>query len=95
MNELLRIFPSCYADLPVSDLYRATRMLSDTGQLADGALVTEVDEIMKLRMRIEKAEELKRKEEEERQKRRKPRRDGEIAKFIKYSLRLYFCPSIE
>ncbi|XP_068677009.1 NFX1-type zinc finger-containing protein 1-like [Montipora foliosa] len=74
MNELLRRFPSCYADLPVSDLYCATRMLSDTGELADGALVAEVDEIMKLR--IEKAEELKRKEEEERQKRRKPRRDG-------------------
>ena len=88
MNELLRRFPSCYADLPVSDLYCATRMLSDTGQLADGALVTEVDEIMKLR--IEKAEELKRKEEEERQKRRKPRRDGEITKFWKYSLCI-FC----
>lgn len=93
MNELLRRFPSCYADLPVSDLYCATRMLSDTGQLADGALVMEVDEIMKLR--IEKAEELKRKEEEERQKRRKPRREGEIAKFTKYSLRLYFCLPIE
>ena len=88
MNELLRRFPSCYADLPVSDLYCATRMLSDTGQLADGALVTEVDKIMKLR--IEKAEELKRKEEEERQKRRKPRRDGEVTKFLKYSLCLYF-----
>ncbi|KAL9983502.1 hypothetical protein ACROYT_G005685 [Oculina patagonica] len=59
MNELLRRFPSCYADLPVSDLYCGTRMLYDKGQLADGALVTEVDEIMKLR--IEKAEELKRK----------------------------------
>ncbi|KAL9983501.1 hypothetical protein ACROYT_G005684 [Oculina patagonica] len=74
MNELLRRFPSCYADLPVSDLYCGTVMLSDTGQLADGALVTDVDEIMKLR--IEKAEELKRKEEEERQKSRKPRRDA-------------------
>ena len=85
MNELLRRFPSCYADLPVSDLYCGTRMLSDTGQLAtDDALVTEVDEMMKLR--IEKAEEIKRKEEEERQKRRKPRRDGEITMFMKDSL---------
>ena len=88
MNELLRRFPSCYADLPVSDLYCGTRMLCDTGQLADDALVMEVDEIMKLR--IEKAEELKRKEEEERQKRRKPRRDGEITTLMKYSLCLYF-----
>ena len=78
----------CYADLPVSDPYCGTRMLSDTGQLADGALVAEVDEIMKLR--IEKAEELKRKEEEERQKRRKPRRGGEIAMFLNFSLSLYF-----
>ena len=75
MSELLRRFPSCYADLPVPDLYCGTKRLSDTGQLADGALVTEVDDLMKLRS--EKAEELKRKEEEERQK-RKPRRDGEI-----------------
>lgn len=75
MNELLRRFPSCYAELPVPDLYCETKRLCDTGQLADDALVTEVDEIMKLR--IEKAEELKRKEEEERQKKRKPRRDGE------------------
>ena len=75
MSELLRRFPSCYADLPVPDLYCGTKRLSDTGQLADGALVREVDELMKLRS--EKAEELKRKEEEERQK-RKPRRDGEM-----------------
>ena len=65
-NELLRRFPNSYADLPVSDLYCGTRKLSDTGQLADDALVTEVDEIMKLR--IEKAEELKRKEEERQKK---------------------------
>ena len=84
MNELLRRFPSCYADLPVSDLYCGARMLSDRGQLADDALVTEVDEIMNLR--IKKAEELKRKEEEERQKRRKPRRDGKMTTFMKYSL---------
>lgn len=84
MNELLRRFPSCYADLPVSDLYCGTRMLSDTGQLADDALVTDVDEIMKLR--IEKAEELKRKEEEERQKRKKSRRHSEMTTFMKYSL---------
>ena len=76
MNELLRRFPSCYADLPLSDLYCGTMRLSNTGQLADDALVTEVDEIMKLR--IKKAEELKKKEEEERRKRTKPRRDGEI-----------------
>ena len=87
-NELLQRFPSCYADLPVSDLYCGTRMLSDTGQLTDDALVTKVDKIMKLR--IQKAEELKRKEEEERQKRRKPRRDGRITMFMKYSLCLYF-----
>jgi len=76
MSELLRRFPSCYADLPVPDLYCGTKRLSDTGQLVDGALVTEVDELMKLRS--EKAEELKRKEDEERQKRRQPRRDAEM-----------------
>ena len=75
MSELLRRFPSCYADLPVPDLYCGTKRLSDTGQLADGALIRGVDELMKLRS--EKASELKRKEEEERQK-RKPRRDGEM-----------------
>ena len=82
MNELLRRFPSSYADLPVSDLYCGTRMLSDTGQLTDEALVTEVDELMKLRS--ERAEELKRKEEEElRQQRMKPRRNGEdILKYM-------------
>jgi len=91
MKELLRRFPSCYADLPVADLYCGTRMLSDTGQLAaDDALVTEVDEIMKLR--IEKADELKRQEEEERQKRRRPRRDGEITMFRKYTYSL--CLSV-
>ncbi|KAJ7333532.1 NFX1-type zinc finger-containing protein 1 [Desmophyllum pertusum] len=75
MNELLRRFPSSYADLPVSDLYCGTRMLSDTGQLTDEALVTEVDELMKLRS--EKAMKLKRKEEEElRQQRMKPRRNA-------------------
>ena len=92
MNQLLRRFPSCYADLPLSDLYCGTRMLSDTGQLADDALVTDVDELMDLR--IQEAEELKRKEEE-RQKRRMPRRDGEMTTFMKYSLCLYFFLSIE
>ena len=75
MSELLRRFPSCYTDLPVPDLYCGTKRLSDTGQLADGALVREVDELMKFR--TEKAEELQRKEEAERQN-RKPRRDGEM-----------------
>ena len=74
MNELLRRFPNCFADLPLSELYCEARRLSDTGQLADVALVTEVDELMKLR--IKRAKELKKKEEEERQKQRKPRRDG-------------------
>ena len=74
MNELLRRFPNSYAELPVSDLYCGTRMLSDTGQLTDDALVTEVDELMKLRS--EKADELKRKEQEKQQ-RTRPRRDGE------------------
>ena len=87
MNQLLRRFPNCYADLPISDLYCGTRTLSDTGQLADDALATEVDELMKLRM--EKADELKRKEEEL-QNRGKPRRDGEMTTFMKYSLCLYF-----
>ena len=76
MSELIRRFPSCYAELPVSDLYCGTKTLSDTGQLADGALVTAVDELMKLKS--EKAEELTRKEEEEHQKRRKPRSGGKI-----------------
>ena len=87
MNQLLRRFPNCYADLPLSDLYCGTKMLTDRGQLVDDALVTDVDEIMKLR--IEKAEELKRKEEERRI-RRKPRRDGEITTFLKICLCLYF-----
>ena len=84
MNELLRRFPNCYADLPLSDLYCGTMRLSGTGQLADDALVMEVDEIMKLR--IKKAEELRKREEEERQKRRNPRRHGEMTTFLKYSL---------
>ena len=93
MNQLLRRFPNCYADLPLSDLYCGTKMLTDKGQLVDDALVTEVDEIMKLR--IEKAEELKRKEEEQ-QKRRNPRRHGEMTTFLKYSLVcLYFFLSVE
>ena len=75
MNELLQRFPNCFADLPLSDLYCGTRRLSGTGKLADDALVTEVDELMKLR--IKKAEELKKKDEEEQQRRRNPRRDGE------------------
>lgn len=74
MNELLRRYPNSYADLPVSDLYCSTTMLSGTGQLEDDALVNDVEELMKLRS--EKAEELKKKEEEK-QHRRKPRRDGE------------------
>ncbi|KAJ7333525.1 NFX1-type zinc finger-containing protein 1 [Desmophyllum pertusum] len=75
MNELLRRFPNSYAELPVSDLYCGTRMLSDTGQLTDDALVTEVDELMKLRS--EKADELKRKEQEKQQ-RTRPRRDAGV-----------------
>ena len=76
MDELLRRFPNSCADLPLPDLYCGTKTLSDTGQLVDGGLVAAVDELMKLRS--EKAEELKRKDEEEREKRRKPRKDGEI-----------------
>ena len=83
MDELLRRFPNCCADLPLPDLYCGTKTLSDKGELADGDLVTAIDELIKLRS--EKAEELKRKEEEERQKRRKPR-DGEITTLMKYSL---------
>lgn len=87
MSQLLRRFPSFFADLPLSDLYCGTKMLTDKGQLVDDALVTEVDEIMKLR--IEKAEELKRKEEEQ-QKRWIPRRHGEMTTFLKYSHCFYF-----
>lgn len=87
MNQLLRRFPNCFADLPLSDLYCGTKILTDKGQLVDDALVTEVDEIMKLR--IEKAEELKRKEEEQ-QKRWITRRHGEMTTFLKYSHCFYF-----
>lgn len=87
MNQLLRRFPNCFADLPLSDLYCGTKILTDKGQLVDDALVTEVDEIMKLR--IEKAEELKKKEEEQ-QKRWIPRRHGEMTTFLKYSHCFYF-----
>ena len=75
MNELLRRFPNSYADLPVSDLYCSTTSLSAEGQLEDVSLVKDVEELMKLRS--EKAEELKKKEDEK-QHRRRPRRDGEI-----------------
>ena len=92
MNQLLRRFPNCYADLPLSDLYCGTKMLTDRGQLVDDALVTEVDEIMKLR--IEKAEELKRKEEERRIG-RKPRRDGEIHNVLEVLPLFVFFLSIE
>ena len=74
MNELLRRFPNSYADLPVSDLYCSTTSLSAEGQLEDVSLVKDVEELMKLR--IEKAEELKKKEDEKQH--RRPRRDGEI-----------------
>ena len=75
MSELLRRFPNSYADLPVSDLYCSTTLLSAQGQLEDDALVKDVEELIKVRS--EKAEELKKKEDEK-QHRRRPRRDGEI-----------------
>ena len=62
MNELLRRYPNSYADLPLPDLYCSVTMLSREGQLEDDALVNNVDELMKLKS--EKAEELKKKEEE-------------------------------
>ena len=73
MKELLRTFPNSYADLPVSELYCGIRIFSETQQ-PDGALVAEGEELMKLRS--QKADELK-KQEEEKQHRRRPRRDGE------------------
>ena len=75
MKELLRTFPNSYADLPVSELYCGIRIFSDT-QHPDGALVAEGEELM--RLRNQKADELK-KVEEEKQHRRRPRRDGECA----------------
>ena len=74
-KELLRIFPNSYADLPVSELYCGIRIFSDTQQ-SDCALVAEGEELMKLRS--QRADELKR-VEEEKQHRRRPRRDGECA----------------
>ena len=76
MKELLRIFPNSYADLPVSELYCGIRMFSDTQQ-PDRALEAEGEELMKLRS--QKADELK-KVEEEKQLRRRPRRDGECVR---------------
>ena len=75
MKELLRTFPNSYADLPVSELYCGIRIFYDTQQ-PDGALVAEGEELM--RLRNQKADELK-KVEEEKQHRRRPRRDGECA----------------
>ena len=75
MKELLRTFPNSYADLPVSELYCGIRIFSDT-QHPDAALVAEGEELM--RLRNQKADELK-KVEEEKQHRRRPRRDGECA----------------
>ena len=90
MNELLRRFPNSYTDLPLSDLYCAIRVAFESGQLADETLLTDIDEIMQ--MRIQKDEELKRKEEEKKQRRTKPRRNGEnISKYMvfKHSFCLY------
>ena len=75
MNELLQRFPNSFSDLPLSDLYCAIRLASHSEQLPDDMLVKEVHTMMKLRM--EKAEELKRKEEEKRQIKMKPRESGE------------------
>ena len=75
MNELLRRFPNAYAELPIADLYCGAMVLSDTGMLEDTTLMNEVDELMKLK--TEKASELKRKEEERRQGRGRVRRNGE------------------
>ena len=83
MNELLRRFPNSYADLPVPDLYCSTTLLSRTGQLEDDALVNDVEELMKLKS--EKAEELKKKEDEK-QHRRKPRRDGRNRGILVYNI---------
>ena len=74
MNELLQRFPSSYADLPLADLFCSATLLSREGQLEDDALVNNVEELMKLKS--EKAEELKKKEDEK-QLRRRPHRDGE------------------
>lgn len=73
MNELLRRFPNCYDELPVSELYCGIRILSDTRELAENSLMKDVEELYKLRN--QKADELKKKEEEKQQ-RRRPRRDG-------------------
>ncbi|XP_068745964.1 NFX1-type zinc finger-containing protein 1-like [Montipora capricornis] len=78
MNELLRRFPNCYADLPVAELYCGVMFLSDTEQI-DGnqvdrnSLLKDAEELFKLR--TQKAEDLK-KREEEKQSRRRPRRDA-------------------
>ena len=83
MNELLRRFPNCYADLPVAELYCGVMFLSDTEQI-DGNqvdrnfLLKDAEELFKLR--TQKAEDLK-KREEEKQSRRRPRRDGMISFF--------------
>lgn len=74
MNELLRRFPNSYADLPVNDLYCGIKVLSESGELSDVSLVKDVDALLKLKN--QKADELK-KQEEEKQQRRRPRRDGE------------------
>ena len=75
MNELLRRFPNAYADLPIPDLYCGAMVLSETGNLEDANLMNEVGELMKLK--TEKASELKRKDEERRQGRGRVRRNGE------------------
>ena len=75
MNELLRRFPNAYADLPIPDLYCGAMVLSETGNLEDINLMNEVGELMKLK--TEKASELKRKDEERRQGRGRVRRNGE------------------
>ena len=83
MNELLRRFPNCYADLPVAELYCGVMFLSETEQI-DGnqvdrnSLLKDAEELFKLR--TQKAEDLK-KREEEKQSRRRPRRDGMISFF--------------
>ncbi|XP_068745966.1 NFX1-type zinc finger-containing protein 1-like isoform X2 [Montipora capricornis] len=78
MNELLRRFPNCYADLPVAELYCGVMFWSNTEQIdgnqVDGnSLLKDAEELFKLR--TQKAEDLK-KREEEKQSRRRPRRDA-------------------
>jgi len=67
--ELLRKFPSCFADLPFAQLYMTITSLNSTGKLLDQRILSEVEALG--RLKDEMSEKIKKESEEAN---RKPRR---------------------